>query len=70
MQLVVTTPPLLEVAIEISREAEISVKFPPVELESVTIALVAFVVKVSANEPDLTIKSIAGEVSEMVISAL
>lgn len=42
VQEAVTAPPALELAIVRSYVAEVSVKLPPVELDMVTITLVAF----------------------------
>ena len=63
-------PPVLLVAIEKSREADVRLKLPPVEDESVTITLVAFAVSASAADPDLIVKLIAGEVSATVVSVV
>ncbi len=70
LQLWLTVPSALVEAIDKSREAEVSVKLPPVPDESVAITLVAFTVSASATEPDLTVRLIAGEVREKVKSAL
>jgi len=68
VQLVVTVPPALEVAITRSRDAEVSVKLPPVEAERVVTTLVAFTVNVSATEPATTMKSTLGEVKGTVVA--
>ncbi len=61
VQPTVTVPPLELVAIERPSKGEISVKIPPVELESVTATLVAFTVRASATEPVAMVKETAGE---------
>jgi hypothetical protein len=48
----------------------VSTKLPPVELERVTITLVAFTESESATEPDFIVKLTAGEVKENTASEL
>ena len=47
-----------------------SVKLPPVELDSVTITLVAFTWRESVREPAAIVKFVAGELSEIVSAVL
>jgi len=67
LQLVETLPPPEEVAMVISREAEVSVKLPSVELERVATTLVACITKTSATDPEATVKLIAGEEREKTV---
>ena len=55
-------PPELLDAMTKSYNADVSMKFPPVELERVTMTLVALTVRASAREPAAMVKVAAGEV--------
>lgn len=53
-----------------SRDAEVSVKLPPVELERVIVTLPGLTANVSTTEPDFTVKLIAGALRDAVVSEL
>jgi hypothetical protein len=63
-------PPELLDAIVRSYVADVSVKFPPVELDSVTITLVAFTWSASATEPAKIVNVVAGELRETVSAVI
>ncbi len=70
VQLVVTVPPPLELAIVRSKEAEVSENVPPVEEERVTVTFPAFTTNVSAAEFATIVKFATGEVKETVVFVL
>ncbi len=54
-------PPLLDVAMVRSYDADVSVNVPPVEDESVTATLVAVTVRASAIEPGVIVNGVAAD---------
>jgi len=66
VHVVVTFPPPLEVATERSYDADVSENEPPVELERATVSVDEAVLKVSATEPAVMVRVVAGDAKETV----
>jgi hypothetical protein len=66
LQETLALPPALDDATVRSYDADVSVKLPPVELDRVTMTLVAFTWTESAREPARMVNVAAGDAREMV----